>query len=130
MYVQLTRPWVSFPTLTFSAVFTVKFSVKNLAFFLRIFVEQSSTNRTLPSTPPPKFGNDCWPRVRSSSRDREQFTSVILKVLIYKCNFKSANLQVQFTSAIYKCNLQASLNHRANACSCFFPENSGFGESP
>jgi hypothetical protein len=35
---------------------------------------------------------------------------------IYKCNFTSANLKVQFTTAIYNCNLQASLNHRANAC--------------
>jgi hypothetical protein len=57
-------------------------------------------------------------------------------VQIYKCKFASANLQVQFTSAnlqvqFYKdnfitANLQAqfyklcSLNHRANACSCFF----------
>jgi hypothetical protein len=52
----------------------------------------------LPSTlPPPQFGNDCQLCLLSSSCNREQFTSVILKVLIYKCNF------------------QASLNHRANA---------------
>jgi hypothetical protein len=87
-----------------------------------VFVERSSTIERYRQPPLPKFGNECQPRTLFLLRSRA----------IYKCNFKSSNLQVQFTTAIYKrnlqlqftsaiynCNLQASLNHRANACSCF-----------
>jgi hypothetical protein len=89
--------------------------------------------RTLPS--PPKFGNDCQPHARAlplaltfflliswySSRAHHRNHSINLH--FYNYNFTIAILQLQFTSLIlwvqiYNCNLQASLNHRANACSC------------
>jgi hypothetical protein len=71
-----------------------------------IFVERSSTIERYCQPPPPIWKRFAYPlkhfllQLRSSSRNCDQFTSVVLKMLIYKCN------------------LQASLNHRANACSC------------
>jgi hypothetical protein len=52
------------------------------------------------------------------------FTIAILQLQFYNCNFTITFLQLQFykcniKSVIYKCNLQASLNQRANAYSCF-----------
>jgi hypothetical protein len=49
--------------------------------------------------PPPQFGNNC--QLYKYALFRERLYTCKSRA-IYKCNFNSANLQVQFTTAIYK----------------------------
>jgi hypothetical protein len=74
-------------------------------------------HRMLSSTPPPpkKIGNDCQPGERVRDRNCKSKRD---------CAITKVQLHLQSTSVIinvlnYKCNLQASLNHKANVCSCY-----------
>jgi hypothetical protein len=80
-----------------------------IAIASRFFVERSSTIERY-CQPPPQF----WKRLSAAcalflSRSPPQpcqnnlhFFNFPFTITIYKCNFKSANLQVQFTTAINK----------------------------
>jgi hypothetical protein len=79
-----------------------------------IFVERSSTRRTLMSPP------QIWKRFSAPRACQHIF--LISRAQPHNCN--CTILQLQFTSVIlkvliYKYNLRASLNHRANICSCY-----------
>jgi hypothetical protein len=72
-------------------------------------------------TPPQKNGNDCQPCASATAPAQYTFFSIFLDraitfVQLYNYNFTITILKCNFKKA----NFQASLNHRANACSCFF----------
>jgi hypothetical protein len=86
--------------------------------YFRQFCWAKLNQRTLLSTPPPKFGNDCK-HLRESKHMRSDVRARSLKCLhLYQSKRRWHNFTPFTTLQFY--NFLASLNYRAIACSCFY----------